>query len=92
METAQQPLLGAASTMAAHGKIHSNSVEPCPRVVEVLDLPPVSVGTDQSLLGEFLGQVAITHQKAEKTHEAVVLPLAESYEFGRGGHAVSSPC
>jgi hypothetical protein len=67
MQTAKHPLLGAASTMAAHGKIHSNSVEPCPRVVEVLDLPPVSAGTDERLLGEFLRQVTITHQQTEKT-------------------------
>jgi hypothetical protein len=67
MPTGKHPLLGAASTTAAHGEIHSNSVEPCPRVVEVLDLSPVSAGTDQSLLGEFLRQRAITNQQAEKT-------------------------
>jgi len=67
MHTAQHPLLGAASTMAAHGEIHSNSVEPGPGVVEVLDLSPVSAGTDERLLGEFLRQMAITHQEADKT-------------------------
>jgi hypothetical protein len=61
MQTAKHPLLGAASTVAAHGEIHSNPVNPCPRVVEELDLFPVSAGTDERLLGEFLRQVAITH-------------------------------
>jgi hypothetical protein len=76
MQALQHPLLGAAATMAAHGEVHRDAVKPGTRSVQVLDLVPVSTGPDQGLLGEFLGEVAITDQEAEEADQAAVLPLA----------------
>jgi hypothetical protein len=61
-DTSEHPLLGAASAVAAHGEVYSNAVQPRRWTVEPANLLPVAADADQCLLGDFLGEVAITNQ------------------------------